>query len=495
MISPSPFRFSPRANRAHLIRWREWGAEAFEEAAREHKLIALFITAFWCGVCQRQDETALSADEVQLLLNAYFVPIRVEESRRPDVDMRYTRDGWPTLAFLSPDAQPILTVNSLETETLTRVLVQLVDLQEREGERLGAGVEVDGGERQAQAPDVSRLRRSAVDEVLETLVGLEDRTQGGFGGPDKYFYTDALLWYLELENPRFLEHLRLTLDTLRRRSIYDAVGGGFFRYSSQPDWNEPHREKLLADQANLLRVALLAHERTRSAEYRELAEQLLTYLDGTLGAVRPPYFAGCQDYVRTPDGSGWTSVIDEVLYCDANALAASAYLEAARVLGRQDSLERAIRLTDALWGAFRAPDGGLFHYLDASGVHAPGLLADSVALGNTLLDAFDASGEDRYSIQAAQLGHDILRLHLNPGGGFFDISQPGPAALRRPLTVLTQNAAAAMFFLRLAEARVDPRLRDAAQWALLAYRGDASIYGAYAASFGHALDWYLSSEP
>jgi hypothetical protein len=305
MISSSSFRFSPRANRAHLVQWREWGADAFEEAARQRELIALFITAFWCGVCQRLDETALSSEEVQLLLNAYFVPIRVEENRRPDVDMRYTRDRWPTVAFLSPDAQPILTVNSLETEALTRVLIQLVDLHEREGETLAAGVEGNGNEPGVHEPDVSLLSRSTVDEVLEKLVGLEDRALGGFGGPDKYFYPDALLWYLELESPRFLEHVRLTLDTLRRRAIHDAVDGGFFRYSSQPDWNEPHGEKLLADQANLLRVALLTYERTRSAEYRALAEQLLIYLDATLRWVRPPYFAGCQDYVRTPDGSGW----------------------------------------------------------------------------------------------------------------------------------------------------------------------------------------------
>ncbi|MBV9322430.1 MAG: DUF255 domain-containing protein [Chloroflexi bacterium] len=91
MVEPTTFRFSPRSNRAHLIRWREWGAAAFDEAARTDKLVALFITAFWCGVCQHLDETALSSDEVQLLLNAYFVPVRVEEARRPDVDLRYTR--------------------------------------------------------------------------------------------------------------------------------------------------------------------------------------------------------------------------------------------------------------------------------------------------------------------------------------------------------------------------------------------------------------------
>ncbi len=487
------FRFSPRSNRAHLVQWREWGDAAFAEAARERKLMVLCITAFWCGVCQRMDETALSSEEVQLLLNAYFVPIRVEESRRPDVDVRYTRDGWPTLAFLTPDAEPLLTVNGMDTEALIRILVQLVDLHERGL----ATSEVIAPEvaRGTHAPDVEVLSWPTVADITSLLVSLEDRTHGGFGGPAKYFYTDALLWYLRRGDQTSLQHVRLTLQTLRERAIYDRVDGGFFRYSSQADWNEPHREKLLTDQANLLRVALLAFEGTQAIEYRTLADDLLTYLEATLGNVEVPFFAGCQDYVRTPDGRAWTPVIDDVVYCDANALAASAYLEAARVLGRQACLERALRLTDALWDALRDPAGGMCHYRDASGAHVPGLLTDSIAVGTTLLDAHRATQDERYLRQAAQLGYDVLRLHLNPAGGFFDISQPGPAALQRPLTALTQNAAAALFFLRLAEARADPGLRDAAQWALLAYRGDARIYAAYAASFGDALERYLNSEP
>ena len=80
MTQDTAFRFSVRANRAHLVQWREWGPEAFQEAQDHAKLPVVFLTAFWCGFCQRMDETALSDDEVIALLNAFFVPIRVEES-------------------------------------------------------------------------------------------------------------------------------------------------------------------------------------------------------------------------------------------------------------------------------------------------------------------------------------------------------------------------------------------------------------------------------
>jgi uncharacterized protein len=462
----SAFRFSPRPNRADQIHWREWGSAAFEEAAGQDRPIALFLTAFWCGVCQQLDETTLSADDVHLLLNAYFVPIRLEESQRPDVDMRYTRDGWPTIAFLTPRGEPILSVNALETEPFISLLVKLVDAHDKQA--LQAAPTPDPPPTTA---DPQRLSRATVDEIVRLLSDLADPVHGGFleRGPHKYFHADALEFLLHLG---LTDHVRLTLDTLIQRAIYDQTDGGFFRYSSQPDWDEPHPEKLLIDQADLLRLYA-------QAGYPTTAERLIDYLEGTLGTQNPPFFAGCQDFLPEP-------IIDPYLYCDANAHAASAYVAAWRALGRADCRDRALALLDALWDTLRGDTGGgMYHYFDGA-PHVPGLLLDSVAMGLALLDGYDALGEARFLERATLLGREIIQHHLHPDGGFFDISQPGPGALQRPMLVLTQNAAAARLFLRLG-------LSDAAQWALLSYGGSADVYGAYAAGFGHALDLFLNS--
>src|ERR671923_260375 len=126
------FRLSPRPNRAHLITWREWGEEAFQAAQQQDKPVVVFLTAFWCGYCQRMDETSLSNDEVIALLNAFFVPIRVEESQRPDVDLRYNQNGWPTVAFLTPAGDHLLSVNYTAAEPFIQLLVRLVDTYRRD---------------------------------------------------------------------------------------------------------------------------------------------------------------------------------------------------------------------------------------------------------------------------------------------------------------------------------------------------------------------------
>jgi uncharacterized protein YyaL (SSP411 family) len=323
---------------------------------------------------------------------------------------------------------------------------------------------------------------------------LEDRRDGGFGGPHKYFYTDALGFYLHLSerDERFVEHVDFTLRTLIDRSIYDVADGGFFRYSSKPDWNEPHREKLLSDQANLARIYLATFQRTYDVAYQRIAERLIDYMEQTLRLPGTPFLAGCQDFVKVRTDGEWGSMLDRLVYCDANAHAASAFLQAWSVLGRRDCRDRALQLLDALWATFKVETGGVWHYFDGECAHVPGLLNDSVALGRALLDAYSCVGDEQYLEQAALLGSEMLQMHVNPHGGFFDISQPGPAALQRGVTELTQNAAAAMFFMRLAELRSEPRLRDAAQWALRGYAGSARVYGAYAAAFAHALDLYLA---
>jgi uncharacterized protein YyaL (SSP411 family) len=500
------FRFSPRPNRAHLITWWEWGAEAFQAAQQQDKPVALFLTAFWCGYCQRMDETTLSHDEVIALLNAFFVPVRVEESQRPDVDLRYNQNGWPTIAFLTPSGDHLVSVNYTAPEPFTQLLVKLLDTYQRDKSTLleaAARHHTEASARQSVGA-LAPLGAPIVAEIAGMVEGLADTVHGGYGTKNKFLHTEAneflLYLYEATGTSSYLDHVRLTLDKMRHSRMFDSKDGGFFRYSSRADWQEPHPEKLLDDQAALLRNYLRTYLLTDEGSYRQTAEGLVEYLNTTLSAATHPCFFGCQDYVR-PDptvASGQTSgplpllsLIDELVYCDANARAASAYLDAWWLLGREDCQDRAFTILETLWETLRAPDGGMYHYAD--GVpHVPGLLMDSVMTGLALLDAYAACGHAVYLERARQLAEDIIRWHRNASGGFSDISVGGPASLQHPVTVLTENADVASFFVRLADLSGDIDYRKPAYWALRRFPNSHRTYAAFAAGFGHALGRLLA---
>jgi uncharacterized protein YyaL (SSP411 family) len=238
---------------------------------------------------------------------------------------------------------------------------------------------------------------------------------------------------------------------------------------------------------------------TEQAFYRDTAEGLIDYLTTTLSDDAMPCFFGCQDYVRpeldlSASRQGpprLISLIDEFVYCDANARAASAYLDTWWILGRTDCKDRAEQMVSQLWDTLRAPDGSMYHYSDGE-PHVPGLLMDSVRMGLALLDAYSVCGHALYLERARCLAEDIVRQHRSGAGGFFDISETGPANLNIPVTVLTQNAHAAMFFVRLADLSGDIAYRKMAHWALKSFPNAHRQHEAFAAGFGHALSRLLA---
>jgi uncharacterized protein YyaL (SSP411 family) len=500
-------RFSPRAHRAHLISWWEWGEEAFRAAQQQDKPLVVCLTAFWCGYCQRMDETSLSNDEVIALLNAFFIPIRVEESQHPDVDLRYNQNGWPTIAFLTPSGDHLVSVNYTAPEPFTQLLVKLVDAYQRDKSTLieaAAKNRADAQSHHQPQETPAPLGAPIVAEIAGMVEGLADPVHGGYGTKNKFLHTEANEFLLYLSEATgtlsYLNHVRLTLDKMRHSRTFDGKDGGFFRYSSRADWQEPHPEKLLDDQAALLRNYLHTYLLTDETSYRETAEGLVDYLNTTLSAATHPCFLGCQDYVR-PDLSAsdrqtsgpppLLSCIDELVYCDANARAASALLDAWWLLGREDCRERALQILAMLWDTLRAPDGGMYHYSDGA-PHVPGLLMDSVMMGLALLDAYAVCGHPVYLERAKQLAEAIVHQHRNANGGFYDISVAGPASLQYPVTVLTQNAAVASCFVRLADLSGDIAYRKTAHWALRRFPNSHRIYEAFAAGFGHGLGRLLA---
>lgn len=490
-------RFSPNSNLAHLIHWHEWENGAFRAAREQNKPVMLFLSAFWCRYCQRMDEDALSDRENMALLNAYFVALRVEDAKRPDIDARYNLNGWPTIAFFTPAGELLAASNYLAAEEFKTLLLNVyIGYREKQLEpRLSVAPSTEParpGKRHADA--------EIIGAITSAIMAQADIVHGGFGQGQKFLYPDAteflLARYGADREPTCLEHACRTLDGMGAGQIHDTAEGGYFRTTTKADWSQPHREKLLKEEAGLLSNCLGALHLTGRSDYAHMAEEIIRYLDNKLFDARLGAFFGCEDYLRrenTGDASKeeFFTVIDECIYSDANARAVGAYLDAATLLGRSDCAERALAVIEFLWSRCRSPIQGMVHYYDGA-PWLPGLLEDQVQMGIALVRAFGATAEAKYVERACELAHVIVTRLRNPAGGYFDSVVNESVFCQVRLTDVEQNGAAAALFVRLFKVTGNSEYLECARWALDAFSEEVIAQGIHASRFGRALVEYLS---
>jgi uncharacterized protein YyaL (SSP411 family) len=385
------------------------------------------------------DEDAFSDDENIALLNAYFVAIRAEDAQRPDVNIRYNLNGWPTIAFMKPGGELLAVTNFLPGEEFGDLLARVyTGYQQKKSEVLPAREKPRDTFREAKAAIADEhLDDSNVSAITALIMGLADRVHGGYGRGQKFIHPEAndflLSRYEASKDSSFLDHVCLTLDRMAEGAIHDHEEGGYFRTCSNEDWSHPHREKLLAEQAGMLENCLRAFRITGRREYAQMAEDILDYLDRKLvNAVNGSLF-GCEDFLRNErkDASSgeYFSIIDKCVYTDANAQAALAYLEASSILEKEVCKQRGLDVLEFLWQHCRSPEEGMFHYFDGT-PHNLGLLNDQARVGTALIQAYQDAREEKYLARAKTLAEVVLSRHHNPDGGYYDISAPGFASRR-----------------------------------------------------------------
>jgi uncharacterized protein len=492
-------RFSPNPNRAREICWHEWGKEAFQKSQREDKPVILFLSAFWCRYCQRMDEGAFSDGDNIALLNAYFIAMRTENAQRPDIDARYNLNGWPTIAFMSPYGELLGATNYLASEEFGNLLARVYTTYQEKKDQLRSAEETVPESFEKATPPLTGTPtyEACLLEITKVIMELADRVHGGYGRGQKFIQAEANDFLLSrhdaTRDSECLDHVCLTLDRMSASPIHDQKEGGYFRTSSGADWSEPHREKLLAEQAGLLGNSLRAFRITGRSEYARMAEEIIEYLDHKLSDPGNGAFYGCEDFLQSAEPSlkeEFFTIIDRCIYTDANAQAIVNYLAASEILGNSGCKERALKALEFLWDHCRSREEGMFHYFDGA-PHVPGLLNDQAQTGAALVKAHRATRERKYLDRAKELAEFIITEFKNPNGGYYDLCAPSRAHLKFQLTLIEQNGAAASFFLMLAESTKDLKYRQAALPALGAFRNNFRSYGIHAASFGQALGKHL----
>ncbi|MFQ5919646.1 MAG: thioredoxin domain-containing protein [Thermoplasmata archaeon] len=479
------------------IRWEEWGEEAFQKAKAAEKPILLDLSAVWCHWCHVMDETSYSDDEIIGLINSDFVPIRVDIDRRPDIRERYNFGGYPTTAFLNGEGEIISGGTYIPPDQMKRALVQIKAYFDRTG-----GV-VDHSHRSPPEVDVEAPQGGLNEEIYEDVLGhllqQYDEAFGGFGAAPKFPQPDvldlALYQYQTSGNDFFRKMVEKTLDGMVGGGMYDPVEGGFFRYSVTRDWTEPHYEKMLDVNVGLLRNYLYAYAVLENKAYRDVAVDVLRYLEASL---RDPEdgFWGSQDadevyYPSSREEREQMEVpyIDRTVYADLSGQAIEAYLLASSILGEDSYREAALAALTRLEEQVMTEDGSFFHYWDGS-PHVDALLSDYVSVARAFLSAFEHTGEDRYLERAEALVQDMMAVLTEENGVLRDrrVRDDDIGLLREGQKPLMDNAHAALLLLKLQELTRREDYGKAAAQILEGFGNQYRRYAIFASGYALALE-------
>lgn len=495
------FRFSPRPNRAHEVHWREWGPEALQEAQRMDRPVILGISAVWCHWCHVMDETTYSDPRVIELLNREFIPIRVDNDRRPEVNQRYNMGGWPTTAFLTPQGDILTGATFLPPQSLISTAEQIVQYYRTRKAELYSRI-LEQRTRAAPPPSVAPPSPGEVaPKVLSYLTRAYDSEYGGFGQEPKFPQADALelllAQYQLSGEARWGQMAGQTLRAMASGGLFDHVAGGFFRYSTTRDWSIPHYEKMAEDNAALLRVLLHGALALGDPELARAAGRTVDYVLAYLYDTGTKAFYGSQDadeeYYRLPPverARRDPPLVDRTVYTNWAAAMAAALLEASRVLSRPELEEIALGSLGFLWDNLYREGRGMGHYHDGQ-ARGEGLLVDQVWMLTALLDAHEATGRALFLERAEILARLVINCYQDPAGGFYDTWQDYQplGRLQEKDKGIAENALAAEGLARIFHLIGEEDYLKAAQGALLAFGSDYLRFGPYSAVYARAAGW------
>ena len=498
----APFHFSPRPNRAGEIEWREWGPEAFQRAREQDRPVLLGISAVWCHWCHVMDETSYSDPEVIRLINERYVAIRVDNDQRPDVNRRYNMGGWPTTAFLTPDGEILHGGTYVPPQLMREYLPQVADVWRDKREELSARI-AEAQEKVTTQPKArTPLSWDIVDTVASLVRGQYDPQYGGFGREPKFPQPKLLRFLIDDHRrhgyPDVATMIHKTLGAMAAGGMYDQVEGGFFRYSTTRQWQIPHFEKMLEDNAELLAVYAEAHRSFPAAGYDRVVRDVIRWMDATLwmpDRAERSAFAGSQDadehYYTLGDEERrkhGAPYVDRTVYASWNALAASAYAAAGRAVGDAAFEDRAHDVVVTVANRLVANDR-LHRYDAGDGPRVPGLLTDAAALLTAMIDLYE-TGKWPSSLAGAVLGAEEIRAELEDKehGGFWDAPERDELGrVTKREKPIEDGAVAADALLRLAALTGDETWRKSAVRALEGFVGEYRQWGQFAASYAGAV--------
>jgi uncharacterized protein YyaL (SSP411 family) len=441
------------------VDWYPWGEEAFEKSKKENKPIFLSIGYSTCHWCHVMEHESFENEAIAKIMNENFVCIKVDREERPDVDQIYMnavmaltgQGGWPLNLFLTPELKPFYGGTyfapdarygrpgfSVVLEDIARVWKTQPDQVEKAGKQLAEMLnnpnkDTSGGP----------LTEAVIKEGLQNLEQGFDPREGGFRGAPKFPPSMALQFllrvYQKTGHKSLLPMVELTLDKMAQGGIYDQVGGGFARYSTDDEWLVPHFEKMLYDNALLSRAYLEAYQVTGQEEYARTARDIFTYLSRDMTDKEGGFYSAEDADSEGVEGKFyvWTPAeLKKILgdkdggdFCKLYGVTEAGNFEGENILHLKGSLPgslKAIGKDEKWWETVRAKvlaerSKRIRPHLDDKILTAwNSLMISSLAYGYQVL------GDPAY-LQAAEKASDFISQNLFKGGRLLVSYRQGPS--------------------------------------------------------------------
>jgi len=283
------------------VDWYPWGEEAFKKAIEENKPIFLSIGYSTCHWCHVMEHESFEDPEVAKLMNDVFVSIKVDREERPDIDNVYMTVcqmlskggcGWPLTIFITPDKKPFFAATYIPRQSrfgrtgMIELIPNVAEIWETQRDKiLRSANKITSALQQSNQTSDSQgqeLDISTIKLAYNQLAKRFDSKSGGFGTAPKFPSPHNLLFLLHYwkrsGDEKALDMVEKTLQEMRLGGIYDHIGFGFHRYSTDPEWLVPHFEKMLYDQAMLAMAYIEAYQATGKKEYQKTAREIFTYV-------------------------------------------------------------------------------------------------------------------------------------------------------------------------------------------------------------------------
>ncbi len=426
------------------VDWYEWCRESFSQAEEEDRLIFLFLGASWDPATQTVQQKVFTHRAISTLLNHDYIPVQVDLDHRPDIYDRYSTEGWPCMAILTPQGSPIWVSNTFGEAELEKMLAQLKQAYQASREVVDQEIRDRDSKNAIERRKIYHMTCAVNDEIFrKTLQGIMisfDMDHMGFGGAPKYPHPSSLRVLANafacVRGDDLRENLAGGLRPLE--ALFDDQDGGFFRFARRKDWSHVLTAKMCEENGELIRACLDGSKLLGEPLFRQFASQTAAWAHSTLWDGEVARFCGSQAAreIKTPPP------VEPVHYTSGSAVMASAFLQAAIDLDFPEYGKAALHCIDGLWAEGFDPERGMCAIFHPRPKYYGQARSQASMLG-ALLDAYEFTGKAVYLERADYLLSFCRdRLWSEEDRGFLDrlAGEEVLGELKEPRKNLHENA-------------------------------------------------------